>query len=84
MPTPNQIRAARAMLSWSAAELARRAGVHISTVQRIERNGPALRGNIATLEKVRRALEKSGIEFLDETFMNVTRARAAGRDLLSR
>ena len=55
------------MLSWSAAELARRAGVHISTVQRIERNGPALRGNIATLEKVRRALEDSGIEFLDET-----------------
>ena len=31
-----QVRAARALLGWTAKELARKAGVGISTVQRIE------------------------------------------------
>ncbi len=66
MLTPRQLRAARAMLGWSARELAERAGIHITTVQRAERaNGP-ISGNVATHEKIVRTLEASGIEFLNE------------------
>ena len=37
MLTSDQIRLARALLRWSARELAQKSGVHITTVQRIER-----------------------------------------------
>ncbi len=66
MFTSHQLRAARAILGWSARELAERAGIHITTVQRVERaTGPAS-GNVATHEKIARALEASGIEFLND------------------
>lgn len=61
-----QIRAARAILRWKAVELAERAGVGLSTVQRGESaNGPAplMRAN---MEAIRRALEDGGIEFIPE------------------
>ncbi len=64
MLTPNQIRAARALLGWSARELSVRAGVHVATVQRMERGQGHVRGNVESLRKVERALEAAGIEFL--------------------
>ncbi len=63
MLTPAQIRAARALIGWSARALAERAGVHITTVQRLERAGPRLRGHVETVEKIRHALEAAGVEF---------------------
>jgi predicted transcriptional regulator len=65
MPTGEQIRAARAMLGWSVSELARQAGVSWRTVQRAEAAGASVpRMHIATIEKLQRALEDGGIEFL--------------------
>ena len=66
MMTADQIRAARAMLRWSARELAERSSVHLSTVQRVELSRGILRGRIATLQRVQAALEAAGIEFIDQ------------------
>ncbi len=66
MMTADQIRAARAMLRWSARELAARSSVHLTTVQRVERSRGILRGRIATLQRVQSALEAAGIEFIDQ------------------
>jgi len=64
--TGEQIRAARAILQWKAIELAEKAGVGLSTVQRAEGvNGPVpmMRAN---MEAIRRTLETGGIEFIPE------------------
>ncbi len=63
MLTKGQIRAARAFLGWSAKELAERAGVHRTTVQRVERHQGPLRGNVDSLHKIEEALEGAGIVF---------------------
>ena len=71
MITPGQLRAARALLGWSASDLAKCAGVHVTTVQRMEsRNGRPTRGTVATVEKVMNVLEDKGIEFHTEEGRN--------------
>ncbi len=65
MLTPDQIRAARALLRWSARELAARSSVHLTTIQRMEGQHGVLRGRIATLQKVQAALEAAGVEFTE-------------------
>ncbi len=65
MLTSDQIRAARAMLRWSARELAARSSVHLTTIQRMEGLHGVLRGRIATLQKVQAALEEAGVEFTE-------------------
>ena len=65
MLTPDQILAARAMLRWSARELAARSSVHLTTIQRMEGQHGVLRGLIATLQKVQAALEAAGMEFTE-------------------
>jgi transcriptional regulator with XRE-family HTH domain len=60
--TPEQTRAARGWLGWSQAELAKRAGVGVSTVQDFERG---LRLPIANnIAAIRRAIEDAGISLL--------------------
>ena len=64
--TSSQIRAARALLRWSAKDLARRSSVGITTIRRAE-----LMESETTLTKandlaIRRALEDAGVEFIDE------------------
>ena len=64
--TGGQIRAARALLRWSAGELAEKSGVSLSTVQRGETaEGPAPMIP-ANMEVIRRALEAGGAEFIAE------------------
>lgn len=65
MLDPIQIRAGRSLLGWSARELAERTGLHITTIQRLERNREQLRGHATTLDRIRRALESAGVELLD-------------------
>ena len=66
MRFPAQIRAARALLGWSQGELARRAGLGLATLQRIEQNEGVLKGNFSTILKIQRAFEKAGIHFIEE------------------
>lgn len=63
--TPEQIRAARALLRLEQDELARRAGVSVVTIRRVEAVDGVSRVAPATLEGVRHALESAGAEFID-------------------
>jgi transcriptional regulator with XRE-family HTH domain len=64
MITPEQCRAARALLNWRQEELANEAGVGIVTVRQFE--GAAHAPRRATLEVIRRALETAGVQFIEE------------------
>jgi transcriptional regulator with XRE-family HTH domain len=63
MIDPGQIKAARSLLSFSQADLAKRASVHVATVRRIEATAE-IRGAAETLWKIQTALEQAGIEFI--------------------
>ena len=64
MITAAQIRAARATLRWSAAELSERAGVGVQTIKRFEASEGVPPSRSSTLMDVRAALELGGIEFI--------------------
>ena len=66
MVSSSQIRAARALLGISAADLAERSGVTWKTVQRFESAKGVPPSRAGTLERVRRALEDAGVEFLGD------------------
>lgn len=59
-----QIKAARALLSWSQEDLAKAAVVSIPTVKRLESGDGELGGRSETVRKLRTALEAAGIEFI--------------------
>lgn len=61
-----QLRAARVLLGWDQAQLAKSAHVAIGTVRRMESFDGVIGSQTATLLKVQTALEKGGIEFLDD------------------
>jgi predicted transcriptional regulator len=60
-----QIRAARALLGWNQAELAKTAGVSIATIRRIEAQKGPVGGYVSTLVRIQTAFEDAGIRFLD-------------------
>lgn len=59
--THQQCRAARALLGWSAEDLAAAAGIGVATVRRFESGGTVREGSIAT---IRETLERAGLEFI--------------------
>jgi hypothetical protein len=61
-----QIRAARALIKWTAADLARRASLGVNTIGRAELSDGMTGLTIANELAIRRALEAAGIEFIDE------------------
>jgi transcriptional regulator with XRE-family HTH domain len=61
-----QIRAARALLRWSAADLAKRASLGLATIRRAELAETKTSMTAANDLAVRRALEAAGVEFIDE------------------
>jgi transcriptional regulator with XRE-family HTH domain len=63
--TPEQIRAARALLRMDQEELARRAQVSAVTVRRLETVDGLRRVAPMTLDGVRRVLEEAGAEFIE-------------------
>jgi len=65
MLTIEQIRAARGLLGWSQSKLAERAGLSLPTVKRVEID-LGLRVSEEARNKLQRALESAGVEFIDE------------------
>jgi transcriptional regulator with XRE-family HTH domain len=66
MMTAGQIRAARALLRWSAAELAAMSGLSERTLQRMEATEGIPTGLSRNLELVQKTLEDAGVIFIDE------------------
>jgi hypothetical protein len=61
-----QIRAARALLRWSAQDLARESALGVNTVRRAEVAEQAIALTAANDLAIRRVFEAAGIEFIDE------------------
>ena len=61
--TPAQCRAARALIDWTQADLARSAAVGEVTIRQFERGASEPRR--AILAALRRTLEQAGIRFID-------------------
>jgi hypothetical protein len=63
--TSAQIRAARALLRWSAEDLARASALGITTIRRAELTEDETSLTAANDLAVRRTLEAAGVEFID-------------------
>lgn len=61
-----QVKAARALLAWSQEQLSNAADVSIPTIKRLEAHDGPLGGRNETGTKIRLALERAGVEFIDE------------------
>jgi hypothetical protein len=61
-----QIRAARALLHWSAEELADHCSVSLRTIRRAELPDQEVTMTAANELSIRRALETAGVEFINE------------------
>jgi transcriptional regulator with XRE-family HTH domain len=67
MISVRQMKAARALLSWSQGELAQASGVSEPTIARLESEDSAeLGGRADTGQKLVAALQKAGVEFIPE------------------
>ena len=66
MITTGQVKAARALLGWSQADLARLSGISEPTIARLEALKGELGGREGTAGRIRMALETAGVEFIDE------------------
>jgi transcriptional regulator with XRE-family HTH domain len=64
--TTGQVRAARALLRWTAEELAQAAGVSVATIRRAEPTDGPLTMMPANAAAIVRALEAAGIIFVPE------------------
>ena len=66
MITAAQMRAARALAGIDQKTLAERAGVSLTTIQRMEASEGVVRGVVDTLVKVIQALDEAGVELIGE------------------
>ena len=64
MITSAQIRAARGMLNWSRKDLAKHSGVSFASMMRLESFEGVPASNFKTLDALKLAFEKAGIEFI--------------------
>ena len=64
--TSAQIRAARALIRWSALQLAEKTALGVTTIRRAELTEDETSMTVANDLAVRRALEGAGVEFIDE------------------
>jgi transcriptional regulator with XRE-family HTH domain len=62
--TSGQIKAGRALVGWTARELAAKAEIGFSTLIRLESEQGVPSSNVRTLEAIKKAFEEAGIEFI--------------------
>ena len=75
--TSQQVKAARALLSWTSVQLADAARVGKATIWRLESVDGPLGGEPETVAKIVGALEAAGVEFLDDSRPGVRMLAAA-------
>jgi hypothetical protein len=61
-----QMRAARALLRWTALDLAKASKVGVATIRRVEVVDGDISATKANQAALRHALEAAGVEFIDE------------------
>jgi hypothetical protein len=61
-----QMRAARALLRWTAVDLANASKVGVATIRRVEVVEGEISATLANEAALRQALEAAGVEFIDE------------------
>ena len=66
MMTSAQLKAARALLGIDQKRLAELSGVSVPTIQRMEASGGTVRGVVESLVRVVDALERAGVELINE------------------
>lgn len=64
MISSEQIRAARALIRWSALDLAQNSGIGVATIRRIEMADGIPSSNAKTLDQIQKTFEAAGIEFV--------------------
>ncbi len=64
MISSEQIRAARALIRWSALDLAQNTGIGVATIRRIEMADGIPSSNAKTLDQIQKTFEAAGIEFV--------------------
>jgi len=64
--TSRQLRAARALAGLDQAALAKAARLSLPTIQRMEASDGVIRGNVESLMKLIGALERAGIQLINE------------------
>jgi transcriptional regulator with XRE-family HTH domain len=62
-----QVKAARALLGWSQAELARAAGVSVAAISQLETTGGNDTIHSKLMSKLRQAAELAGVEFIEKS-----------------
>ena len=62
----SQLRAARALLRWSALDLAKASKVGVATIRRVEVVDGEIPVTLVNEAALRQALESAGVEFIDE------------------
>ncbi|WP_100265392.1 helix-turn-helix domain-containing protein [Mariprofundus ferrinatatus] len=70
MISSSQIKAARALLGWTALDLAERSGIGPATLRRWELQEGIPAAKIQSLMMVKEALENTGIEFTGDPLVN--------------
>lgn len=70
MVSVEQIKAARAMLGWSALDLANASGVGATTLRRYEMGSGIPSANTKVLLSIQHCLENHGIEFTGDPLKN--------------
>lgn len=73
MTTREQIKAARALLRMEQEELARRAGVSVTTIRRLEAASGEYPVAEATAGEVQMALQEAGVEFIHDGVRLISR-----------
>jgi transcriptional regulator with XRE-family HTH domain len=68
-----QLRAARALLRWSALDLAEASKVSVSTIRRVETIEGEIPVTAANEAALRATLESAGVEFIDENGVRLRR-----------
>jgi predicted transcriptional regulator len=64
--TSEQVRAARAMLRWEQKDLAEASRVSLPSIKRLEGVPGALSAQARTIDAIRDALERGGVQFIAE------------------
>lgn len=76
----NQLRAARSLIGWEQTDVAASCGLSVTTIRNMEASGKyPIAGRSLNVQKVQRALEEAGIEFLNHGLPGVRTTRVHWR-----